>query len=56
MVPTDTKAVDLLKEVSPRNCWPMGRVCEVYISEDNLVRKVKVEYALSRNKPKKVIK
>ena len=33
----------LLEENVPRNLWPLARVVEVYPSEDELVRAVKVK-------------
>ena len=32
-------------EAFPRNQWKLGRVAEVYVSDDGLVRKVKVAMA-----------
>ena len=32
----------------PRNQWPMGRIVEVYPSDDGLVRKVSVKVAGSK--------
>jgi hypothetical protein len=32
-------------ELLPRNQWKLGRVAEVYVSDDNLVRKVKLAMA-----------
>ena len=33
----------LVDEQSPRNCWPMGRVVEVYTGRDGLVRSASVK-------------
>ena len=41
--------VVLLRQESPRLCWPMGRVTEVTTDKDGLVRRVKVMSSLGRN-------
>jgi hypothetical protein len=42
----------IMKEQSPRNQWPLGRVVEAILSEDGKVRKAKI--AISRDGEKKV--
>jgi hypothetical protein len=42
----------IMKEQSPRNQWPLGRVVEAILSEDGKVRKAKI--AISRDREKKV--
>ena len=42
----------IMKEQSPHNQWPLGRVVEAILSEDGKVRKAKI--AISRDGEKKV--
>ena len=52
---TDLRVDDvvLLKEVSPRCLWPMGRVVEAFPDQDGRVRKVELVCAISKGgKPK----
>ena len=37
----------LLKEDTPRNCWPLARVSEVFPSEDGMIRRVRLKVGKS---------